>query len=289
MINNKNDLHMHSIYSDGSNTPEELIERSIKQNTTKIALTDHDNIEGSKEIIRINKGRLYIYSGVELTIKASKGRFHLVGVNIDLENEQLNKELRTLKEDGLYNVMLYIEILKKDFNIFIPQQEIEALYKIPGNVGRPQLALLLIKLGYCKNVEECFQKYLIHAYDKVRAVKRGITAEQGIELITNAGGVPIIAHPNSLKLAYQELKDYIIYLKTIGLQGLETEHPNLSMEERYVYHEFCKELDLLESGGTDYHGIDIKPDIEIGSGRNGNIYIPDNSLSLTKQIKSRYM
>lgn len=289
MINNKNDLHMHSIYSDGSNTPEELIERSIKQNTTKIALTDHDNIEGSKEIIRINKGRLYIYSGVELTIKASKGRFHLVGVNIDLENEQLNKELRTLKEDGLYNVMLYIEILKKDFNIFIPQQEIEALYKIPGNVGRPQLALLLIKLGYCKNVEECFQKYLIHAYDKVRAVKRGITAEQGIELITNAGGVPIIAHPNSLKLAYQELKDYIIYLKTVGLQGLETEHPNLSMEERYVYHEFCKELDLLESGGTDYHGIDIKPDIEIGSGRNGNIYIPDNSLSLTKQIKSRYM
>ena len=289
MTNNKNDLHMHSIYSDGSNTPEELIERSIKQNTTKIALTDHDNIEGSKEIIRINKGRLYIYSGVELTIKASKGRFHLVGVNIDLENEQLNKELRTLKEDGLYNVMLYIEILKKDFNIFIPQQEIEALYKIPGNVGRPQLALLLIKLGYCKNIEECFQKYLIHAYDKVRTVKRGITAEQGIELITNAGGVPIIAHPNSLKLAYQELKDYIIYLKTVGLQGLETEHPNLSMEERYVYHEFCKELDLLESGGTDYHGIDIKPDIEIGSGRNGNIYIPDNSLSLTKQIKSRYM
>ena len=289
MINNKNDLHMHSIYSDGSNTPEELIERSIKQNTTKIALTDHDNIEGSKEIIKINKGRLYIYSGVELTIKASKGRFHLVGVNIDLENEQLNKELRTLKEDGLYNVMLYIEILKKDFNIFIPQQEIEALYKIPGNVGRPQLALLLIKLGYCKNIEECFQKYLIHAYDKVRTVKRGITAEQGIELITNAGGVPIIAHPNSLKLAYQELKDYIIYLKTIGLQGLETEHPNLSMEERYVYHEFCKELDLLESGGTDYHGIDIKPDIEIGCGRNGNIYIPDNSLSLTKQIKSRYM
>jgi hypothetical protein len=61
------------------------------------------------------------------------------------------------------------------------------------------------------------------------------------------------------------------------------------MEERYVYHEFCKELDLLESGGTDYHGIDVKPDIEIGSGRNGNIYIPEHSLSLTKQIKSRYM
>lgn len=286
---NKTDLHMHSIYSDGSNTPEELIERSLNEQTTTIALTDHDIIEGSKEIIRINNGRAYIYSGVELTIKANKGRFHLLGLNIDLDNIELNEELRKQKEAGLYNIMLYIEVLKKDFGIIIPQEEIDNLYKIPGNVGRPQLALLLIKLGYCKEVEECFKKYLIHAYDKVRSVKKGITAEQGIELITNAGGVPIIAHPNSLKLAYKELKDYIIYLKSIGLQGLETEHPNLSMEERYVYHEFCKELDFLESGGTDYHGIDVKPDIEIGSGRNGNIYIPEHSLSLTKQIKSRYM
>lgn len=286
---NKTDLHMHSIYSDGSNTPKELIERSLEQETTTIALTDHDNIEGSKEIIKLNKGRLYIYSGVELTIKANKGRFHLLGFNIDLENKQLNKELRKQKEDGLYNIMLYIEVLKKDYNIIIPQEEIDALYRIKGNVGRPQLALLLIKLGYCKTVQECFERYLIYAYDKVRAVKKGISAEQGIELITSSGGVPIIAHPNSLKLEYQELKEYIIYLKTIGLQGLETTHPNLSMEERYVYHEFAKELNLLESGGTDYHGIDIKPDIEIGSGRSGNIHIPEHSLSLTKNIKSRYM
>ena len=127
---NKTDLHMHSIYSDGSNTPKELIERSLEQETTTIALTDHDNIEGSKEIIKLNKGRLYIYSGVELTIKANKGRFHLLGFNIDLENKQLNKELRKQKEDGLYNIMLYIEVLKKDYNIIIPQEEIDALYKI---------------------------------------------------------------------------------------------------------------------------------------------------------------
>lgn len=289
MILEKQDLHMHSIHSDGSNTPQELIERAIKQQTTTIALTDHDNINGSKEIIKSNNGRLNIYSGVELTIKSDKGRFHLLGFNIDLENKKLNETLKILKENSLYNLMLYIEILKKEFGIYIPQEEIENLCKIPGNVGRPHLALLLIKLGYCSNVEECFQKYLINAYDKVKKIKKGITAEQGINLITEADGVPIIAHPNSLKLEYNDLKKYIIYLKSIGLQGLETQHPNLSMEERFVYQSFCKELDLLESGGTDYHGIDIKPDIEIGSGRKGNIYIPEHSLSLTKQIKSRYM
>ena len=285
----KMDMHTHSIYSDGSNTPKELIEKSIEKNITTMALTDHDNIEGSKEIILYNNGRLNIYSGVELSIRAPKGRFHLLGYNIDLENEELNKRLREIKEASLYNLMLYIEVLQKDFGLYIPQEEIDALMSIPGNVGRPQLALLLIKLGYCKEVEECFQKYLIYAYEKVRSVKRGIMPEEGIELITNAGGVPVLAHPNSLKLAYKELRDYIVYLKSQGLQGLETQHIHLSMEERYVYQQFCKELDLLESGGTDYHGIDIKPDIELGSGKNGNIYIPEGSLSLTKQIKSRYM
>ena len=289
MKTNKMDMHTHSIYSDGSNTPKELIELAIANNITTFALTDHDNIEGSKEIIRLNNGRINIYSGVELSIMAPKGRFHMLGYNIDLENEELNKKLREIKETSIYNLLLYIDVLKKDFGLYIPESEIDKLINVPGNVGRPQLALLLIKLGYCHNIEECFQKYLIYAFEKVRKEKKGITAEQGIELITNAGGVPIIAHPNSLKMAYQELKDYIIYLKSIGLQGLETQHINLSQEERYVYHEFCKELDLLESGGTDYHGIEVKPDVELGTGRKGNIFIPENSLSLTKKIKSRYM
>ena len=289
MMINKTDLHIHSIYSDGSDNPSTIIKRAISNQTSTIALTDHDNIEGSKEIIKLNNGRLNIYSGIELTIKSKTGRFHLLGYNIDLDNQELNKELKKQKEASIHNIMLYIEVLKKDFGIIIPDEELDYLYNIPGNIGRPQIALLLIKLGYCNDVEECFQKYLIYAYDKVRKVKKGLTDEQGIDLITSSGGIPIIAHPNSLKLAYNELKEYIIYLKSLGLQGLETQHPNLSMEERFVYQGFCKELDLLESGGTDYHGTEVKPDIELGSGRNGNIYIPENSLSLTKQIKSRYM
>ena len=98
MILKKEDLHTHSIYSDGSNTPKELIELAIANNITTFALTDHDNIEGSKEIIRLNNGRLNIYSGVELSIMAPKGRFHMLGYNIDLDNENLNKELREIKE-----------------------------------------------------------------------------------------------------------------------------------------------------------------------------------------------
>ncbi len=282
------DLHMHSIYSDGSNTPEELINLSLSNNIGTISLTDHDCIEGSKEIVKLNKGRLTIYSGIELTIKAPKGRFHLLGYNIDLENPELNKVLKEQKESSIYNVLLYIEILRKDFNISIPQEEIDNLLSIKGNIGRPQIAILLVKLGYCTKVQEVFDKYLIYAYEKVRHVKKGLTEEEGVSLISNAKGIPIIAHPNSLKLNYQELKDKILYLKSLGLQGLETIHPNLSPEERLMYQEICHKYNLLESGGTDFHGPTVKPDIKLGRGRNDNVYIEENTLSLTKKINSRY-
>lgn len=288
MKKNIADLHTHSVYSDGCNTPEEILNAAIADNITELAITDHDYIEGSKELIRLNQGRITVYSGLELTIKSDTGRMHMLGYNIDLENENLNNFLRKQRADGIYNVLLYIEIIKKDFGLVIPQEEIDAMLDVKGNVGRPQLALLLLKLGYCSDVEDAFQKYLIYAYEKARQVKKGITEEEGIALIREAGGVPILAHPNSLKKSYEDLKKKIIYLKSVGLQGLETEHPNLNMEERYIYKTFAKELDLLESGGTDFHGHEVKPDIDLGTGRKGNIYIPERSLSLTKKIKSRY-
>ncbi len=282
------DLHSHSVYSDGSNTPEEILNTAIKNNIAELAITDHDYIEGSKELIRLNNGRITTYSGVELTIKSDKGRFHLLGYNFDLENEKLNKFLKEQRENGIYNILLYIEVLKKEFGIKIPQEKIDKMLSIKGNVGRPQLAMLLVELGYCTDVQDGFDKYLIYAYDKVRKLKKGITAEEGIALLNEAGGTTVLAHPNSLKKSYEELRDYIKYLKSIGLSGLETEHPNLSLEERFVYRQFAREFDLLESGGTDYHGYQVKPDIELGYGRNGNIYIPKQTLSLTRKIKSRY-
>lgn len=282
------DLHTHSIYSDGCNTPQEILEKARKKNITTLAITDHDNIEGSKELIRIGTGKIRVYSGVELTIKVKKGRFHLLGYNIDLENEQLNKELKEIKETSIYNTLLYIEKLKQEFGIPIPKEEIDNLLKIKGNIGRPQIAHILIKLGYCSTVKEAFDRYLITVYEKSRRKKKGISAEEGIDLIKNAGGEPIIAHPNSLKLKNQELDQYVKYLKEHGLSGLETIHINESNEERKFYHELAQKYDLLETGGTDFHGITVKPDVELGYGRNHNVEIEENTLSFTQKIKSRY-
>ncbi len=282
------DLHTHSIYSDGENTPAELLQLARNNNIVTLSLTDHDNIEGSKELVKLPHPDITIYSGVELTAKTSKGRMHILGYNIDLDNIPLNKVLKEQKDNAIYNILMYIDILRKDFNLTIPQSKVDKILNLKGNIGRPQLALLLIELGYCISVEDAFQKYLIYAYDKARQNKKGLTKEECLELIINANGTPILAHPNSLKKDYLELKKEIIYLKGLGLQGLETTHPNLNEEERLSYHHLALELGLLESGGTDYHGLKIKPDINLGTGRNNNVDIKPNSLTLTKKVKSRY-
>lgn len=282
------DLHVHSIYSDGCLSPEEIIELAKKESITTLAITDHDNIEGSKELIRLNPEGINIYSGVELTAKANKGRMHILGYNIDLENEKLNEKLKEMKDASIYNIMLYVELLKKYFAIIIPEEELNNLLSIKGNIGRPQLALLLIKLGYCRTVDEAFNKYLIFVYEKTRTIKKGLTKEECIDLITSAGGIASLAHFNSLKMSLEELKNEILYLKSIGLGAIESTHINLSDEERSLARNIATEYNLLETGGTDYHGPKVKPDVYIGTGRNGNVLIPENTLSLTKKYPSRY-
>lgn len=282
------DLHTHSVYSDGCNTPLELLNMAKDNNLKYFAITDHDEIAGSKELVSMDTGNVICYSGVEMTAKVSKGRMHILGYNIKLNDSTLNRVLKSQKEASIYNILLYIEILKKEFNLVIPKNEIDTIINSVGNIGRPQLALLLVKLGYANDVEDAFKKYLIWAYEKVRKVKKGLVPEEVIELINGASGVAFLAHPNSLLLTLEELRSEVIYLKSVGLKGLETIHYKLSSQERKAYHELAMSLDLLESGGTDYHGVLVKPDVELARGKNGNVLIKENTLSLTKCIKSRY-
>lgn len=289
MKNSRVDLHMHSTYSDGSKSPKELIDLASSKGISMMALTDHDEIAGSKELMKYTDSGIYLYSGVELTAQVQKGRMHILGYNIDLENEKLNNRIKQLKSDAIYNIMLYVEVLKHDFGIKLPEEELLSIINKEGNVGRPQIAALLIKHGYCTEVEEAFQKYLIAAYEKVRKLKRGLSKEECVDLILSADGIVSLAHPSSLKLTDQELDSEIAYLKSLGMQSIEVIHINNSENQRAYYLELAQKYNLLISGGTDYHGPEVKPDVEIGTGRNGNVDIKENTLSLTKNIKSRYM
>ena len=172
------------------------------------------------------------------------------------------------------------------------------------NLNRVDLAKLCVKYGYADNVQDAFDKYLRRARKEVKKYIKGLEYQDCIELILNSGGIPVLAHPKSLKL---NKEDFLILLEDMincGLQGIEVYHSSHSKEEmdlyllyndsfirieneeveiigKYkmdLYLKIAEEYNLLISGGSDYHGPIAKPDIEIGTGENNNLKIKKLSL-----------
>ena len=280
------DLHSHSTHSDGTLTPSEFLILAKEKGIEYFAITDHDDIEGSKKLIESKHDGITVYSGVELNAKVDKGQMHILGYNIDLYNEELNKRLKELKENSKHNIMLYVKQLKEDFNIELPQKDIDEILNREGNIGRPLLALLLIKYGYVSTVAEAFEKYLRD--DKVRNHKMWITKEECINLILNAGGIAVLAHPFTLKLTDEELHEEIKTLVDLGLKGIEIVHSNSNEEQREYYKQLAKEFNLITTGGTDYHGKEVKPNIELGTGIKGNVKLFKETISIIDRIETRY-
>lgn len=279
------DMHLHTIYSDGDLTPNELIKLAIDNNIGTLGITDHDTICGIKEINRddsliIDSG-INIINGIELSAKTQKGRMHILGYDFDVNDKDLNDKMNELKKNSIYSVMAIINQLKIDYGIAFDSLDINELFSNLGNIGRPHVAKLLIKYGYVKDVKEAFNKYLIDAYKKTKILNKGITCKECISLIKNAGGISVLAHPNQLLLNDEELEEKIKEMISVGLDGIEVYHSGHSKEETEKYLEIANKYNLLISGGSDYHGKSVKPDVDIGKTSNGKI----KRLSLLSKIK----
>ena len=288
MENNKIiDLHSHSVYSDGELTPIELLNLAKENNIGIYAITDHDVLGGIKDLREnhqeeINESGIKIINGIELTAKVDKGIMHILGYNIDIYNKELNDKLEELNTNSIYSIISYLYDLRINYNISFKQQDIDELFNKIGNIGRPHIAKLLIKYGYVNSVKEAFDKYLVDVYNRQRKNNKKISSKECIELIKNAGGFAILAHPYSLELSDEELLEKIKELISYGLDGIEVYHSNNSEENRKYYMQIVKDNNLLYSAGSDFHGIHVKPDIELGHGINNNLNIKD--VSLIKKI-----
>ena len=266
------DLHTHTNYSDGELSPMDLIKLSIERNIGTIAMTDHDTIQGIKQIDRsnpliVNSG-IKVINGIELSAKTNKGRMHILGYGIDLNNKALNDKMSILKDNSINSVLSIMEQIKRDYGIVFKYDDIKSLVNSTHNLGRPDLAKLCIKYGYAKTVQEAFDKYLIDAYNKTRQIGKGLPYQECINLILNSGGIPILAHPKSLELTE---KEFLILLKEMiksGLMGIEVYHSSHTKEEMEYYLSVANKYNLLISGGSDYHGKSVKPEIELGTGKN---------------------
>lgn len=276
------DMHTHTNYSDGDLSPEKLIRLAIDKRIGTLAITDHDTIEGIKKVNRneniIVDSGIEIINGIELSAKTDKGRMHILGYGIDLKNKALNKKMIDLKDNSINSVLSIMEQIKRDYGIRFGYDDIKELVNANHNLGRPDLAKLCVKYGYATSSQDAFDKYLIDAYNKTRQTSKGLQYQECLELIKNSGGIPVLAHPKSLELSE---KEFLILLKEMiscGLKGIEVYHSSHSKEEMNYYLKIANKYGLLISGGSDFHGKSVKPDIELGTGKDKNIKIKKLSL-----------
>lgn len=283
------DLHSHTTYSDGELTPNELIYLAIENNIGTIAITDHDTLNGIKSIDKNDKliqdSKIQMINGIELTAQPPKGTLHILGYDIDLNNKELNDIMTTLKNNSTNRTLSIMEQIKRDYQIVFSHEDIKELINSNHNLGRPDLAKLCVKYGYAKSVPEAFEKYLIDAYNKTLTVNKRLSFEECINLITNANGIPVLAHPKTLNLSEKELLILIKQMVECGLKGIEVYHSTHTKEEIELYLNIAKKYNLLISGGSDYHGPNVKPSILLGTGENNNLKIKE--LTLINYINNR--
>lgn len=276
------DLHTHTNESDGQYNPNEVINQAVEKGISTIAITDHDTVSGLDKI-NYNDDRICVIPGIEITVKLTKGRMHILGLGIDYRNEDLLRFLEEMKEINKYNLMNIINYLLSN-GIHISQNDIDAIMNKKTIVKRPDIAKVLVKDGYVSTIQEAFDKYLVEAFTKSRHLNKGHNYKEVLEVLNKANGIPILAHPNSLELDHHDFEILIDDMVKSNLKGLEIYHPYMSEEEREYYKGVADYYHLFISGGTDYHGEKVKHEIELGTGRD-NIYITD--LPILKELTKR--
>ncbi len=265
------DLHTHTIKSDGTLPADKLIKHAIDHNIGTISITDHDSVEGIREIVSIKKNLLFskirIITGIEISAKYTGGSLHVLGYGIDIFHQPLLAKLKTFQE---IRKSRNAKILKKlsELGINLSMKELDEDTQESQSQGRPHIARLLVKKKAVKDVNDAFNVYLAKG-KKAFISKEVFTASQAISMIHEAGGIAILAHPATLNLKGNKFGDFLDGLILAGLDGIEVFAPIHSEQQTKNYLALAKKNNMLISGGSDYHG-DTKPNIRIGECTLGN-------------------
>ena len=245
------DLHLHTKFSDGTFTPEELVERAHKLGFAAIALTDHDTVEGcARAAASCAAAGLEFMAGAELTAEHEDTEVHIIGYMLDTQNQRLLEKIADFQAQRQNRIHEMVAALNRQ-GIPLKAESVFALANCKSP-GRPHVARTLVKEKLLGNLDEAFEKYL----KKGRPAwvpKTKMSALESIELIHQAGGLAVMAHPG-----LNRTDDIIPDLVKAGLDGIECFHTKHStvMSERYLM--IAEKYHLLVTGGSDCHGFSKK-------------------------------
>ncbi len=248
----KADLHMHSVFSDGTDEVPAIVAKAKAAGLSLMSLTDHDTVKGvGLALEEGEKQGIKVLPGIEISTYAIC-EVHILGYNIDINNDCLLTRLAEIEDKRHERIKAILTNLKK-YNIELDEEKI---FDRIGTVGRMHIAKQLLAKGYCQTITEAFDRYLGERGIAYVPSKR-ITPLEGVKLIKAAGGLAVVAHP-LIFCQKGKLDDLIGGLKTYGLDGLEVYYPTHSLDDTAKLYDLAKKNRLIATGGTDYHGLNKK-------------------------------
>lgn len=246
------DLHTHSIYSDGSARPAELVELAVQHGLKGLALTDHDTVEGVAETMRLGQeAGLTVISGVEISTTLRQHTLHMLAYGIDPHDTTLRDWLKPLQEDRERRNGVILDKLQH-LGIDITADEIADI-SCCGQTGRPHIARLMVEKGVVDSFDAAFRYFL--GRNKPAWERRfAYSSVETIAMIHRCGGLAVLAHPGQLDPEMRLQPTIIRELVLRGLDGIEVEYPTHSRKTKKKLRAIATQHQLLITGGSDYHG-----------------------------------
>lgn len=278
------DLHVHSVYSDGSMTPEDIIETAMVLGLTAISITDHDNLLAYnfaktyyEEHSQKAEKQLEIIPGIEVNTLLDKHEVHILGYFIDDTSMEIQDLVTYQQHARIQQTVEIIANLKKQAKINIELKDVTSLVREGGSVGRPHIARAIVNTGKVTSMLEAYRKYI--SDDAPTYIKRKtISPYEAIEVIYENGGIPVLAHPCDLEIAEELIKEFMSY----GLRGIEVYHRKHSPGMIEYYSSLAEKYKLIVTGGSDCHGPKSSGQLFLGK-----THVPDWILTELKKEKNR--
>jgi predicted metal-dependent phosphoesterase TrpH len=243
-------LHVHSTASDGKFSPSELIAKAASLGLTVISITDHDTIDGITEALEAARAfpGLKFIPGVEISCDLADGEAHMLGYFIDFTSPELKAALDRFRNSREGRAQRMIDKLG-GMGIRLDWQRVQEIAG-DGSIGRPHIAEAMVEKGYINAVKDAFNGY-IERSGPAYAEREKMTPAEAVALILNAEGIPVLAHPFTVKDPEAMVKE----LKPAGLAGIETYYKDYTADEVASLVKMARKYDLITTGGNDFHGL----------------------------------
>jgi predicted metal-dependent phosphoesterase TrpH len=247
------DLHTHTNCSDGTDSPRELVNKAIVQGLDVLGISDHDTTSGWKEATETLRGSLKLALGSEISCLTTDGiSVHMLGLLFDPEHAEMQQVLEETRDGRLPRMRKMIEKMRAE-GMDISMADVEQAMPAGATMGRPHLADALVAKKIVKSRDEAFVD-LLHNESRFYVSHAAPTPAEAIALIRRAGGVSVIAHPFASHRGQILKAEDFSELVAAGLNGIEVDHRDQNPEERAMLRSIAKELDLVVTGSSDYHG-----------------------------------